>query len=89
MGARWLGQRNQLVERILRRFFLHMLPKGFVRIQYFAFPREWIPRALAPALPATAGERTPDALRFLGDRRHMALPQLRRYDVCRSHHSPP
>ncbi len=35
--ARWLGQRNQLVERILRRFFLHMLPKGFVRIQYFAF----------------------------------------------------
>jgi hypothetical protein len=48
----------------------------------FWFSRESIPRALPPALPATAGERSPEALNILRDRLHLALPQLQRCDAC-------
>ena len=50
----------------------------------FWFPREPNPRALPPALPATAGERSPAALQFLGDYLQLALPQLRRRNDCYS-----
>ena len=68
-----------------RHFFSARVTEGVRQNPVFWFPREPIPRALSPALPATAGERSPAALRFLGDRRHMALPPLRLCDVCRSY----
>lgn len=58
----------------LRRFFLHVLPKGFVRIRYFGFHANRFKGALPPALPAAVGERSPDAPNILGDRLHLALP---------------
>ena len=73
---------------VLAPFLPARVTEGVRQNPVFWFPREPIPRALSPALPATAGERSPAALRFLGDRRHMALPPLRHCDVCRSY-SPP
>ena len=67
----------------LRRFFLHVLPKGFVRIRYFGFLANRF-RARCLALPATTGERSPAALYFLGDDLQLALPQLRCRDACHS-----
>jgi hypothetical protein len=50
----------------LRRFFLHVLPKGFVRIRYFGFlANRWrtqmlvLARQLLGAKPSIAPERVP------------------------------
>lgn len=34
---RWQGQMTLAAAEFLRRFFLHVLPKGFVRIRHFGF----------------------------------------------------
>jgi hypothetical protein len=38
-------------EEFLRRFFLHVLPQGFVRIRHFGFLGESQPQATATTLP--------------------------------------
>jgi hypothetical protein len=61
----------------LRRFFMHVLPKGFRQNPLFWFSRQSIPHALPPALPATTGERSPASLYFLRNSLKLALPALR------------
>ena len=48
-------------EEFLRRFLLHMLPRGFVRIRFFGFLANRRRAALLAALPATAGGQPANA----------------------------
>jgi hypothetical protein len=73
------GQMTLVATEFLRRFFLHVLPKGFVRIRHFGF---LVNRSRA--VPATAGlqllctrrnRNVPNSLREFYP---LALPALRR-----------
>jgi len=50
-------------EEFLRRFLLHVLPRGFVRIRHFGFPRQPLPWRLAAAVPRDALGRAEHSFR--------------------------
>jgi len=66
----------------LRRFFLHVLPKGFVRIRYFGFlANRFRAHRLLLCQQLLASDRPPPST-SPETTSHLALPQLRRRDGC-------
>jgi hypothetical protein len=49
------------VEEFLRRFFLHVLPRGFVRIRHFGFLTNPQPQTADTALPGVTASHWRDA----------------------------
>ena len=83
--SRWQAAQDDAAgNRVLAPLLPTRAAEGFRQNPVFWFPREPISRALPPALPATAGERSPEALNLFGSRLYLALPQLRRCDDCHS-----